>query len=186
MPLDFSSSGSELNLISESQAQGVSNQLEPFKATYDSILALSSRLLVLHPNDIATPELALDLREALLHTASTLKVLDSNLYDLWESEERVRIACEKGSFAIDGLRGAQLLIEIERRDDEVQGLVRKMRRRCRDIRAEAKWEREERREIREEKREPVGVDDYLEGGMDCPVSISRRVRDGLPSLILSF
>lgn len=156
------------------------------KTTYESILALSSRLLVLHPNDIGTPELALDLRESLLHTASTLKVLDSNLYDLWESEERVRIACEKGSFTIDGLRGAQLLIEIERRDDEVQGLVRKMRRRCRDIRAEAKWEREERREIREEKREPVGGDDYLEGGMDCPVSISRRVRDGLPSLILSF
>lgn len=154
------------------------------KATYDSILALSSRLLVLHPNDIATPELALDLRESLLHTASTLKVLDSNLYDLWESEERVRIACEKGSFSIEGLRGSQLMIEVERRDLEVQGLIRRMRRRCKDIKAEAKWEREERREVREEKREPVGVDDYLEGGTDCPVSATGRVSNSLGKLNL--
>jgi hypothetical protein len=99
-----------------------------------------------------------------------LKVLDSNLFDLWESEERVRKACDKGQFTINGLRGTALTIELKRREDEIDRLARRFKRRCKDIKNEAREEREERRDIREEKREPSGVDDYLAGGLDCPVS----------------
>ncbi|GAA5955339.1 hypothetical protein JCM3765_003286 [Sporobolomyces pararoseus] len=150
------------------QVQGVSNQLESLKDTYDTIFALSSRLLVLHPNSIETPTLALDLRNSLLHTASTLRLIDSNLFDLWESEERVRKAVESGEFSFDGLKGTALSIELQRRQSEVDQLVRRFRRRSKDIKSEARSEREERREVKEEIREPFGVDDYLQGGVDCP------------------
>ena len=149
------------------------NQLEPLSATYDSILALSSRLLALHPNSIETPTLALDLRNALVHLASTLRAVDSNLFDLCESEELVRNACAtRASASEDSLRGASRLDlrELERRRREVDSLVTQFRRRCKDIRHEAKLERRERREVRDEKKEPIGVGDYLASGLDCPVS----------------
>ncbi|GAA6060390.1 hypothetical protein JCM10212_004643 [Sporobolomyces blumeae] len=150
------------------QADGIRNQLQPLNRTYDNLVALSSRLIVIHPNSIETPTLALDLRSALMHAASTLKVLDSNLFDLWESEERVRVACQGGRFGIDGLTGPALSKELDKRRDLVQSLARKFKRRCKEIKSEARFERDERREIREEKKEPVGVDDYLAGGTDCP------------------
>ncbi|GAA5835999.1 hypothetical protein JCM3766R1_005124 [Sporobolomyces carnicolor] len=161
------------------QAQGVKNQLEPLSATYDSILALSSRLLALHPNSIETPTLALDLRDALVHLASTLRAVDSNLFDLCESEELVRNACSTRASASasasapaseDSLLGASRLDlrELERRRREVDSLVTQFRRRCKDIQHEAKWERHERREVRDEKKEPIGVGDYLASGLDCP------------------
>lgn len=166
--------------LEKKKAQGVKNQLEPLSATYDSILALSSRLLALHPNSIETPTLALDLRDALVHLASTLRAVDSNLFDLCESEELVRNACSTRASASasasapaseDSLLGASRLDlrELERRRREVDSLVTQFRRRCKDIQHEAKWERHERREVRDEKKEPIGVGDYLASGLDCPV-----------------
>lgn len=129
----------------------------------------------MHPNSVETPSLALDLRDTLVQTASTLKSVDSKLYELWESEERVRIACEEGTFSIDGLKGTALNLEVKRREDEMRSLIRRFKRRCRDLKSEARSERDERREIREERKESVGVADYLEGGLDCPVSPTLRV-----------
>ncbi|GAA5896888.1 uncharacterized protein JCM6883_007039 [Sporobolomyces salmoneus] len=149
------------------QAQEVNDQLERLKKPYNSILALSSRLVVIHPNSLETPTLALDLRNLLVDTATSLKKLDADLFNLWESEERVRKACGEKRFSIDGMTGTALSIEVQRRQDEVEGLLKKFRRRCKDIKSEARWEREERREIREERKEPVGVNDYLARGLDC-------------------
>ena len=142
---------------------------------------------MLHPNSIETPTLALDLRNSLLHTASTLKAIDSALFDVWESEERVRKASEKGEFSFDGLKGPALSIELQRRQSEVEQLVKRFKRRCKDIRGEARSEKEERSEVKEEKREPFGVDDYLEGGTDCPVRSSSDSDIELkPVLITTF
>ncbi|GAA6013610.1 hypothetical protein JCM11491_002725 [Sporobolomyces phaffii] len=150
------------------RAQLVGDQIDVLKETYDSILALASRLVILHPNSIETPTLALDLRDSLVQAARALKGVDSDLFDLWQSEERVRTACARDVFSIDGLRGAPLNLEVERRQREVEALVKRFKRRCKDIRRESRWEKDERRDLGEDRREPVGVDDYLARGSDCP------------------
>ncbi|GAA5862909.1 hypothetical protein JCM1840_002323 [Sporobolomyces johnsonii] len=150
------------------EAMAIHHDLDSLRTTLSQILALSSRLLILHPNSLETPTLALDLRAALLASAASLTGIDADLFELWKGEERVRVACEQGVFRFEGMTDEEEEMELEEREEEVQGLVRRFRRRVKEIKREARGEKEERRAVGEEKRAPKGVEDYLAGGVDCP------------------
>ncbi|GAA5854587.1 hypothetical protein JCM9279_005700 [Rhodotorula babjevae] len=167
-----------------------------------TIRALSARLAALHPNDLATPTLAIDLRDALLDAAARLRDVDGEVLQLWEDEERGRTADERDGRVLDGLRRGQELAE---RQDEVEGLVRRLARRAKDVKREARAEaRDRRRRARREGGtdvEPDALGDYLEAGarefphlltkdvvhasrfvVENPFSILLRLTDGLEAL----
>ncbi|GAA5969457.1 hypothetical protein JCM21900_006504 [Sporobolomyces salmonicolor] len=145
----------------------IRRQLDSLRTTR-SILAVSTRLLILHPNSLETLNLALDLRAELLASASCLTEIDANLSLLWKYEERVRIACEKGELRFAGMTSEEVETELEERGKVLQGLVRRLRRRAKELKREARGEKVERRAVSEEQREPRGVADYLAGEVACP------------------
>ncbi|BGP36902.1 hypothetical protein JCM10449v2_000804 [Rhodotorula kratochvilovae] len=69
-------------------ASALHHALDALSSVFLSLRALSARLSALHPNDLATPTLALDLRDALLDAAKRLRAVDEGAFELWEGEER--------------------------------------------------------------------------------------------------
>ncbi|KAK4332537.1 Proteophosphoglycan ppg4, partial [Rhodotorula toruloides] len=143
------------------QASDIHRQIDALSSDLEHIRALSSRLLVLHPNDLATPTLALDLRDDLLRAAEDLKGIDEDTFELWKETESVGKAVRRGEYRFENVRDQ--LGEAEERDEEVQGLARRFARRVKEIKREARGEKSDRREARERK-EPEKLGDYLEPG----------------------
>ncbi|TNY19283.1 hypothetical protein DMC30DRAFT_13071 [Rhodotorula diobovata] len=153
-------------------ASALHASLTALTARFHTLRALSARLAALHPNDLSTPTLALDLRDALLDAAKQLRDIDEGAFSLWDAEERVRAACGRGEYALDERQTAatgEQEGELAERRDEVDGLVRRLQRRVREVKREARGEaRDRRRRARREGgdgTEPERVGDYLEEGV---------------------
>ncbi|GAA5926745.1 hypothetical protein JCM3775_007026 [Rhodotorula graminis] len=185
----------------DDQLAAAHTSLDTLTTRIRTLRALSARLAALHPNDLSTPTLALDLRDALLDAAARLRDVDREILRLWEDEERVWLAGKSGERGCQGDEARELA---ERRE-EVDGVVRRLARRARDVRREARAEgRDRRRRARREGVEGVEPDalgDYLEVGahefphlltkdvvhasrfvVDNPFSILLRLLDGLEAL----
>ena len=108
------------------------------------------------------------MRDSLLDAAARLREVDGEVLRLWEDEERSRTAYEAGRQALDGVRHGDEAHELVERRDEVDGVVRRLARRARDVRREARAEaRDRRRRARREGGEdvePNALGDYLEAG----------------------
>ncbi|GAA5890983.1 hypothetical protein JCM6882_008873 [Rhodosporidiobolus microsporus] len=182
-------------------ASHLHTQVDALKSHLDTVRALSARLYALHPNSPETPILAADLRDALVDGADNLKRVDAGLFALWEGEEQVREAAEKGAFRIrnTAAMGSEEG-EVEERKEEVRGLVKRFARRVREIRREARAEKKDREED-VQVGEPLSLVDYLEKGtsvlphhltkdtvqasrwvVENPFSILVRLTDNLKSL----
>ncbi|GAA5988373.1 hypothetical protein JCM11641_005453 [Rhodosporidiobolus odoratus] len=147
------------------QASDIHSQLDALKDHFDTVRALSERLYALHPNALETPTLALDLRDALLYAAGEIKGVDSDLFELWKEEERVRLAAEGKKYRLQNVSAVgDQEGELEERREEVDGLVKRFGRRAREIKREARGERKDRKEDGE-KKEPEKLPDYLEDGV---------------------
>ncbi|GAA6053496.1 hypothetical protein JCM3770_000295 [Rhodotorula araucariae] len=153
-------------------ASALHHAFDGLSRRFSTLRALSARLAVLHPNDLATPTLALDLRDALLDAARRLGDLDDGTFRLWEDEERVRLACASGAFSLGEENTAAVGDqdgELAERREEVHGVVRRLGRRVKEVRREAKGEaKDRRRSARKEGsqgNEPDKVNDYLEEGV---------------------
>ncbi|BGO93097.1 hypothetical protein NBRC10512_003282 [Rhodotorula toruloides] len=167
-PSDSSNDGNEVRQSNRvaaetfyDQASDIHRQIDALSSDLDHIRALSSRLLVLHPNDLATPTLALDLRDDLLRAAEDLKGIDEDTFELWKETESVGEAVRKGEYRFENVRDQ--LGEAEEREEEVRGLARRFTRRVKEIKREARGEKSDRKEARERK-EPEKLGDYLEPG----------------------
>ncbi|GAA5890338.1 hypothetical protein JCM8208_002784 [Rhodotorula glutinis] len=204
-------SSSELSSLVESaptfddQLSAAHTSLDTLTTRIRTIRALSARLAALHPNDLSTPTLALDLRDALLDAAARLRDADGEVLRLWEDEERVRTAWESGGRALGLGRREDEAKQLAERREKVDGVVRRLARRAKDVRREARAEaRDRRRRARREDGEdvePDAVGDYLEVGahefthlltkdvvhasrfvVDNPFSILVQLLDGLEAL----
>lgn len=157
-----------LSSRNDAQASDIHRQIDALSSDLDHIRALSERLLVLHPNDLATPTLALDLRDDLHHAAEDLKGIDQDTLELWKETEQVNAAVRKGEFRFVDVR--EQIGEAAERKEEVEGLARRFARRIKEIKREARGEKSERKEAKERK-EPEKLGDYLEpGAYSFPVS----------------
>ncbi|KPV78603.1 uncharacterized protein RHOBADRAFT_51051 [Rhodotorula graminis WP1] len=76
----------------DDQLAAAHTSLDTLATRIRTLRALSARLAALHPNDLSTPTLALDLRDALLDAAARLRDVDREILRLWEDEERVWLA----------------------------------------------------------------------------------------------
>ncbi|BGP29075.1 hypothetical protein JCM10296v2_000811 [Rhodotorula toruloides] len=168
-PSDSSSDGDEvhrsISVAAETfydQASDIHRQIDALSSDLDHIRAVSSRLLVLHPNDLATPTLALDLRDDLLRAAEDLEGIDEDTFELWAETESVNAAVRKGEYRFENVRDP--LGEAEERNEEVRGLARRFARRVKEIKREARGEMSDTKEARERK-EPEKLGDYLEPGV---------------------
>lgn len=154
--------------LSTSQLSAAHTSLDTLTTRIRTIRALSARLAALHPNDLSTPTLALDLRDALLDAAARLRDADGEVLRLWEDEERVRTAWESGGRALGLGRREDEAKQLAERREKVDGIVRRLARRAKDVRREARAEaRDRRRRARREDGEdvePDAVGDYLEVG----------------------
>ncbi|BGP44983.1 hypothetical protein JCM10450v2_000798 [Rhodotorula kratochvilovae] len=153
-------------------ASALHHALDALSSVFLSLRALSARLSALHPNDLATPTLALDLRDALLDAAKRLRAVDEGAFELWEGEERVRLACERGMFELGEANTAAVGDqegELAERRDEVDGVVRRLGRRVKEVRREARGEAKDRRRSARRNgggnEEPEKVGDYFEEGV---------------------
>ncbi|GJN91836.1 hypothetical protein Rhopal_004859-T1 [Rhodotorula paludigena] len=180
--------------------QPAHRSLDDLSSLLNTILSHSTRLSALHPNDLSTPNLALTLRDALLAAADLLRRCDADIWTLWGEEERVRLACRRGVFRLrerDTRAVGSEAGELDERREEVDGLVRRLERRVKMVRREARGEKKDRR--RRERRgegaganEPERLGDYLVPGtrifphllMKDTVELSRWVVEN-PFSILS-
>ncbi|BGP21870.1 proteophosphoglycan ppg4 [Rhodotorula toruloides] len=144
------------------QASDIHRQIDALSSDLEHIRALASRLLVLHPNDLATPSLALELRDCLLRAAEDLTEIDDDTFELWKETESVGEAVRKGEFRFENVRDQ--MDEAEEREEEVSGLARRFARRVKEVKHEARGEKSDRKEARERK-EPEKLGDYLEPGV---------------------
>ncbi|GAA5940499.1 hypothetical protein JCM1841_005907 [Sporobolomyces salmonicolor] len=89
----------------------------------------------------------------------------------------------RGCLRFAGMTGEEVETELEERGKVLQGLVRRFRRRVKELKREARGEKDERRAASEEKREPKGVEDYLAGGVACPNLLTKDAVHASPYLV---
>lgn len=135
------------------RASSAHSALDELKAHLDQTHALSERLLVLHPNSLDTPFLALELRDHLKASSHSLVHLDQLIYDIYQTERETRVFTKLGR------------VEISEEDMweskvETDDLVARFMRRVKTIKKEARGENRDRRASGDRK-EPRGLEDWL-------------------------